>query len=77
MHRAKENQTVYLDYNATTPVASEVLDTIHYALKECWGNPSSSHHYGIDFYYSFCKQHIKLMILTMAVWLILMFATLQ
>ena len=51
--RAEENQAVYLDYNATTPVAPEVLDAIHYALKDCWGNPSSSHHYGNSGKYCF------------------------
>ncbi|RDD44252.1 Selenocysteine lyase [Trichoplax sp. H2] len=44
---AGDPQTVYLDFNATTPVAPEVLEAIHHALKDCWGNPSSSHHYGI------------------------------
>ncbi|EDV18989.1 uncharacterized protein TRIADDRAFT_62558 [Trichoplax adhaerens] len=46
-HAAGDPQTVYLDFNATTPVAPEVLEAIHHALKDCWGNPSSSHHYGI------------------------------
>lgn len=34
---------IYLDYNATTPVDSEVQKTISVALKEAWGNPSSSY----------------------------------
>jgi len=34
---------VYLDYNATTPLAREVIDAITSALKIAWGNPSSSH----------------------------------
>jgi len=37
---------VYLDYNATTPVASEVADAIDPYLREHFGNPSSSHAYG-------------------------------
>ena len=37
---------IYLDYNATTPVASEVIDEMLPVLRECWGNPSSGHVYG-------------------------------
>jgi len=37
---------VYLDYNATTPVAAEVADAIEPLLREQFGNPSSSHSYG-------------------------------
>jgi len=37
---------VYLDYNATTPVALEVVDAIEPYLREHFGNPSSSHIYG-------------------------------
>ncbi len=36
-------KTVYLDCNATTPVAEPVTQRIEYTLKECWGNPSSGH----------------------------------
>lgn len=35
--------SVYLDYNATTPVAPEALDVITAALRDAWANPSSSH----------------------------------
>lgn len=38
---------IYLDYNATTPVASEVLTAMLPYLGEHFGNPSSSHPYGI------------------------------
>lgn len=38
---------VYLDYNATTPVADEVLAVIVPLLREGFGNPSSQHVYGI------------------------------
>lgn len=34
---------VYLDYNATTPVAPEVVDAMLPFLREQFGNPSSSH----------------------------------
>ena len=37
---------VYLDYNATTPLAPEVLDVITTVLRDAWGNPSSGHHAG-------------------------------
>jgi cysteine desulfurase NifS/selenium donor protein len=39
---------VYLDYNATTPVADEVLETMLPYLKGQFGNPSSAHVYGND-----------------------------
>ena len=38
---AAENSTVYLDYNATTPLEKSVLDAIYSTLKYAWGNPSS------------------------------------
>ena len=34
---------IYLDYNATTPVAPEVLDAMLPFLRQDYGNPSSSH----------------------------------
>jgi cysteine desulfurase len=37
---------IYLDYNATTPVDPAVADAISHALRELWGNPSSSHAHG-------------------------------
>ncbi|XP_060567870.1 selenocysteine lyase-like [Ruditapes philippinarum] len=37
---------IYLDYNATTPLEPEVVESIQDALKSAWGNPSSSHHAG-------------------------------
>ena len=37
---------IYLDYNATTPVAPEVLEAMLPAQREVWGNPSSGHVYG-------------------------------
>ncbi|OGT17993.1 MAG: cysteine desulfurase NifS [Gallionellales bacterium RIFCSPHIGHO2_02_FULL_57_16] len=39
---------IYLDYNATTPVAPEVADAIRPFLVEHFGNPSSSHVYGLS-----------------------------
>ena len=37
----------YLDNSATTPLCSEAVDRMNYALKNCWGNPSSLHANGI------------------------------
>jgi cysteine desulfurase len=34
---------IYLDHNATTPLREEVADAMGAALRECWGNPSSTH----------------------------------
>ena len=39
--------SIYLDYNATTPIAPEVADAMMPFLREHFGNPSSSHPYGI------------------------------
>jgi cysteine desulfurase len=38
---------IYLDYNGTTPHAPEVIDAMLPFLKTEFGNPSSSHWYGI------------------------------
>jgi len=38
--------SVYLDNNATTPIDSEVLDTMVPYLEEYYGNPASVHSYG-------------------------------
>ena len=37
---------IYLDYNATTPIASEVAEAMRPYLGEIFGNPSSAHPYG-------------------------------
>lgn len=37
---------IYLDYNATTPVAPEVLEAMMPYLTSEWGNPSSSYKFG-------------------------------
>ncbi|MFF2089283.1 cysteine desulfurase family protein [Paenibacillus sp. NPDC058174] len=34
---------IYLDYNASTPIAPEVLDSMYPYLQGSYGNPSSSH----------------------------------
>ncbi|HHH53100.1 MAG TPA: cysteine desulfurase, partial [Bacteroidetes bacterium] len=38
---------IYLDFNATTPIAKEVADAMRPFLDEYFGNPSSVHTYGI------------------------------
>jgi cysteine desulfurase len=38
---------IYLDYNATTPIAREVAEAMSPYLHERFGNPSSSHPYGV------------------------------
>src|SRR3990170_7329324 len=42
----KNKKTIYLDYNATTPVDPEVLEAMLPYLKEHFGNPSSNHAFG-------------------------------
>lgn len=42
----KYKKPIYLDYNATTPIDSTVLDSMLRYLKTDFGNPSSSHLYG-------------------------------
>ena len=37
---------IYLDHNATTPVAPAVIDRMVAALRDEFGNPSSVHHFG-------------------------------
>jgi len=43
----KTTLPIYFDYNATTPIAPEVLAAMLPYLNEHFGNPSSSHPYGI------------------------------
>ena len=43
----ERQERVYLDYNATTPLAPEVLNTVYETLSDAWGNPSSGHSSGI------------------------------
>jgi len=38
--------TIYLDNNATTSVAPEVLEAMLPILREFYGNPSSMHYFG-------------------------------
>ncbi len=40
-------EPIYLDYNATTPIAKEVAEAMRPYLDELFGNPSSVHSYGV------------------------------
>ena len=55
---------VYLDYNATTPVAPEVADAIEPFLRAHFGNPSSSHVYGRQAHEAVerARQHVATLI---------------
>jgi len=43
---SKTNKGIYLDYAATTPVASEVMKAMMPYFSEKYGNPSSVHYFG-------------------------------
>ncbi len=42
-----QDQRIYLDFNATTPIAPEVAAAMNQALTEPFGNPSSEHWAGL------------------------------
>jgi cysteine desulfurase len=46
MLRSLSVERIYLDHNATTPLAAAVADRMAAALREEFGNPSSVHHFG-------------------------------
>lgn len=46
MTTAPASTAVYLDHNATTPIAAEVVDAMRPYLERHFGNPSSAHGYG-------------------------------
>lgn len=46
LNRQSDMRTIYLDYNATTPVAPSVFEALEPFLKEHYGNPSSNHALG-------------------------------
>ncbi|HYO18838.1 MAG TPA: aminotransferase class V-fold PLP-dependent enzyme, partial [Dermatophilaceae bacterium] len=43
---SNDQPLIYLDHNATTPVAPEVLDAMLPFLRDQYGNPSSDHPVG-------------------------------
>ena len=45
--RMQASRPIYLDYSGTTPVDSGVIDAMIPYLREGWGNPSSSHYFGL------------------------------
>jgi len=44
--KCNEKNVIYMDNNATTRVAPEVVDAMMPFLTECYGNPSSMHNFG-------------------------------
>jgi cysteine sulfinate desulfinase/cysteine desulfurase-like protein len=58
------DMVVYLDYNATTPVAPNVVKKITDSLNEEWGNPGSGYEPGVKSKESIAeaRRHIALMI---------------
>src|SRR6516162_9676444 len=42
-----QEDSIYLDFNATTPIAPEVVPSMNQALTEPFGNPSSGHWAGL------------------------------
>jgi cysteine desulfurase len=42
------DELIYLDYNATTPIAPEVAAAMRPYLEGVFGNPSSSHRFGLE-----------------------------
>lgn len=42
----RNNITIYIDNNSTTPIDPRVLETMLPYLKDNFGNPSSTHHFG-------------------------------
>jgi cysteine desulfurase len=51
----KQMRVVYLDNNATTQVAPEVVEAMMPYFKELWGNPSSMHYFGGQ-----VKKHVEM-----------------
>ena len=47
LNTAMPGQRIYLDFNATTPIAPEVAAAISQALSDPFGNPSSEHWAGL------------------------------
>ena len=38
----------YFDNSATTKPSENVIESVNFSLRECWGNPSSLHSFGTD-----------------------------
>jgi cysteine desulfurase len=47
LDKSMQEERIYLDFNATTPIAPEVAAAINQALAEPFGNPSSEHWAGV------------------------------
>lgn len=60
-----------MDYNATTPLEAEVVQTITEALQEAWGNPSSTYPAGMQTLHPLTMGSFKLIIFTVIIWVLL------
>lgn len=45
--KKSKRDRIYMDYNATTPLAPSVVDIVKETLTTSWGNPSSSYRTGV------------------------------
>eukprot|EP00929_Paragymnodinium_shiwhaense_P089428 TRINITY_DN49568_c0_g1_i2.p1 TRINITY_DN49568_c0_g1~~TRINITY_DN49568_c0_g1_i2.p1 ORF type:complete len:774 (-),score=170.81 TRINITY_DN49568_c0_g1_i2:101-2422(-) len=45
---AEEKPPIYLDYNGTTPIDKEACEAMSEMMYKHWGNPSSSHYFGVQ-----------------------------
>ena len=63
-NQAESRKVVYMDNNATTRVAPEVLDAMMPFLTEMWGNPSSMHTFGgqVEPYIDRAREQVAKMI---------------
>lgn len=57
-------KNVYLDNNATTQVAPEVIEAMMPFFRDMWGNPSSMHHFGgqVKKYIDIAREQVAAMI---------------
>ncbi len=42
------DRELYFDYNATTPIDPRVVELVSEVAADCFGNPSSTHHWGVQ-----------------------------
>ncbi|KNC65675.1 aminotransferase class V-fold PLP-dependent enzyme [Pseudoalteromonas ardens] len=48
MIQSEQDQLIYLDANATTPVLPEIAKVVVHTMQVCFGNPSSAHIMGVQ-----------------------------
>ena len=59
--RYLEAMAIYLDNNATTPLAPEVVSAIRQACEDSWANPSSGYTRGLEAKAQFIYYDSKLL----------------